>query len=57
MAQFSEIGIAEACCIYGGRNEETAKLVAFIAECIGSIAKMIYLANQFRKMLSAPATM
>ncbi len=45
----------EAVSVFGGKDEETAKLVAFIAECIGSIAKMIYLANQFRKMFLNPA--
>ncbi len=57
MKNFMEIGTAEACSVFGGKDENTAKLVAFIAECIGSIAKMIYLANQFRKMLSAPAAL
>ena len=45
----------EAVSVFGGKDEETAKLVSFIAECIGSIAKMIYLANQFRKMFLNPA--
>ena len=52
-----EMDMPEACAVYGGRNKETAQLVAFIAECIGTIAKMIYMANKFRKMFSAPATL
>ncbi len=57
MENLYELEMAEACTICGGKDKETAKLVAFIAECIGSIAKMIYMANKFRKMLSAPATL
>ena len=57
MKNLHELEMAEACTICGGKDKETAKLVAFIAECIGSIAKMIYMANKFRKMLSAPATL
>lgn len=56
MNRMVELEICEAAAICGGKNEETAQLVSFIAECIGSIAKMIYLANQMRKMLIAPAT-
>lgn len=57
MERFHEVGMAEACSVCGGKDKEVAKLVSFIAECIGSIAKMIYMANKFRKMLSAPATL
>lgn len=57
MEKMIEIRICEASAIYGGKNAETAELVTFIAECIGSIAKMVYLANQFRKMLTNPAAM
>lgn len=57
MKNIYELGMAEACAVYGGKDKDTAKLVAFIAECIGSIAKMIYMANKFRKMFSAPATL
>ena len=56
MNRMIELEICEAAAICGGKNEETAQLVSFIAECIGSIAKMIYLANQMRKMLIAPTT-
>ena len=56
MKTFVELQMNEASSVMGGRDEQTAQLVAFIAECIGSIAKMIYLANQMRKMLIAPAT-
>ena len=57
MDKMTEIQICEASSVYGGKNAETAELVTFIAECIGSIAKMIYLANQFRKMFINPAAM
>lgn len=43
--------------IYGGKDEQTARLVEFIAECIGSIVKMIYLANKLRKIISTPAAL
>lgn len=57
MDRFVEIGMAEASAIMGGKDEQTAQLVEFIAECIGTIAKMIWLANKFRKMLVNPAAM
>lgn len=57
MKTFVELQMNEASSVMGGRDEQTAQLVAFIAECIGSIAKMIYVANQFRKMLFTPSTM
>ncbi|MBQ7774257.1 MAG: hypothetical protein IJ383_09400 [Bacteroidales bacterium] len=57
MGNFIEIDIRQASAIYGGKNEETARLVEFIAECIGTIAKMIYMANQFRKMFFNPAAL
>ncbi len=56
MKSFVEIELNEAVMVFGGRNEETAKVVEFIAQCIGSVAKMIYLANRLRKMLSNPAS-
>lgn len=55
MKTFVELQMNEASSVMGGRDEQTAQLVAFIAECIGSIAKMIYVANQFRKMLLTPS--
>lgn len=55
MKTFVELQMNEASSVMGGRDEQTAQLVAFIAECIGSIVKMIYVANQFRKMLLTPS--
>lgn len=52
-----ELDTMAASRIYGGKDEQTAQIVEFIAECIGSIAKMIYLANKLRKFLSAPAAL
>ena len=57
MKTFVELQMNEASSVMGGRDEQTAQLVAFISECIGSIAKMIYVANQFRKMLFTPSAM
>jgi hypothetical protein len=57
MKTFVELQMNEASSVMGGRDEQTAQLVAFIAECIGSIAKMIYVANKFRKMLFTPSAM
>lgn len=56
MNRLVEIEIGEAASVFGGKNQETAELVAFIAECIGTIAKMIYVANKLRKMFTNPAT-
>ena len=52
MNNLIEIGFKEAAAIYGGKDKDVAKLVEFIAECIGSICKMIYMANQLRKMMT-----
>ena len=52
MNNLIEIGLKEAACIYGGKDKEVAKLVEFIAECVGSLCKMIYMANQFRKLMT-----
>ena len=52
MNNLIEIGFKEAASIYGGKDKEVAKRVEFIAECIGSICKMIYMANQIRKMMT-----
>jgi len=56
MRNLTELQVYEAVSVFGGKDEATAKLVSFIAECIGSIAKMIYMANQLRKMFLNPAT-
>lgn len=52
MNNLIEIGLKEAASIYGGKDKEVARLVEFIAECIGSLCKMIYMANQFRKLMT-----
>lgn len=55
METFVEIGTCAASGIFGGKDKDTAKLVEFIAECIGSIAKAIYMINRFRKLFTNPA--
>ena len=57
MKTLVELQMNEASSIMGGCDEQTAEVVAFIAECVGAIAKMIYVANQFRKMFIAPNVM
>lgn len=57
MESFIEIGTCCASKIYGGKDKGTAQLIEFIAECIGSIAKAIYMINRFRKLLSNPAAL
>ena len=52
-----EIDSKAASMVCGGKDEQTARLVEFIAECIGSIAKMIYMANKLRKMLVNPTAL
>jgi hypothetical protein len=52
-----EIDSKAASMVFGGKDEQTARLVEFIAECIGSIAKMIYMANKLRKMLVNPTVL
>lgn len=41
-----EIDNSIAISVYGGRDENVAKIVYLIAKCIGSFAKMLYLANK-----------
>lgn len=55
METFVEINSCTAARIFGGKDKNTAKLVEFIAECIGSIAKAIYMINRFRKLFTNPA--
>lgn len=55
METFVEIGTCTAAKIFGGKDKDTAKLVEFIAECIGSLAKAIYMINKFRKLFTNPA--
>ena len=50
-----EIDSKAASLVFGGKDEHTARLVEFIAECIGSIAKMIYMANKLRKFVIGQA--
>jgi|GEM_PF-2297400 len=38
-----EISAAESTLIYGGRDEEVAKVVEFVAQCVGALAKILYL--------------
>ena len=52
-----EIDSKAASMVFGGKDEQTAQLVEFIAECIVSIAKMIYMANKLRKLLVNPAAL
>ncbi len=51
MNTFIEIDKKTATLIFGGKNEQTAQLIEFIAECIGSFAKMLYMANKLRKLV------
>lgn len=57
MKSLVEMNRLEASAVVGGKDPEVAQLVEFIAECIGSFAKMIYMANRFRKLLLSPAKM
>lgn len=54
MGNLIELDICEASLIYGGKNEHTAKLVEFIAECIGSLAKAIYTAYHLKRYFLHP---
>ena len=51
METFIEIDARTASMIFGGKDEQTAQLVEFIAECIGAVAKMLFMANKLRKMI------
>ncbi len=57
MNTFIEIDSKAAALVFGGKDEATAKIVEFIAECIGSIAKMIWLAARMKKMFTSPGTL
>jgi hypothetical protein len=57
MKTFIEIDSKAAALVFGGKDEATAKIVEFIAECIGSIAKMIWLASRMKKMFTSPGTL
>lgn len=57
MESFVEIGTICASGIFGGKDKETAQLVEFIAEVIGSIAKAIYMINRFRKLFTNPSAL
>ncbi|MBO5920124.1 MAG: hypothetical protein J6Q34_06510 [Bacteroidales bacterium] len=57
MNAFIEIDSKAAALVFGGKDEATAKVVEFIAECIGSIAKMIWLASRMKRMLTSPGTL
>jgi hypothetical protein len=57
MNAFIEIDSKAAALVFGGKDEATAKIVEFIAECIGSVAKMIWLAAKMKRALTAPGTL
>ena len=57
MKTFIEIDSKAAALVFGGKDKATAKIVEFIAECIGSVAKMIWLAAKMKKALTAPGTL
>ncbi len=57
MESFKEIGTVCASGILGGKDKQTAELVEFIAEVVGSIAKAIYMINRFRKLLTNPTAL
>ena len=57
MNAFIEIDSKAAVLVFGGKDEATAKIVEFIAECIGSVAKMIWLAAKMKRALTAPGTL
>ena len=57
MDSFVEIGTVCASSVFGGKDRQTAELVEFIAELIGSIAKAIYMIGKFRKLLTNPAAL
>ena len=57
MNTFIEIDSKTAALVFGGKDEATAKVVEFIAECIGSVAKIIWLAARMEKALTAPGTL
>lgn len=57
MKTFIEIDSKAAALVFGGKDEATAKIVEFIAECIGSIAKMLWMASRMKKMITAPNTL
>lgn len=54
MDSFVEIGTICASNVFGGKNKQTAELVEFIAEVIGSIAKAIFMIGRFKKLLTNP---
>ena len=57
MNAFIEIDSKAAALVFGGKDEATAKVVEFIAECIGSVAKIIWMAARMKKALTAPGTL
>ena len=57
MNTFIEIDSKTAALVFGGKDEATANVVEFIAECIGSVAKIIWLAARMKKALTAPGTL
>lgn len=43
MGGLVELTVEESVTVYGGRNESVARVVEFVAQCIGAFAKMMYL--------------
>ncbi len=41
-----EIDNTTSITVFGGRDENVAKLVYYIAKCLGAFAKMLYLARE-----------
>ena len=40
-----ELRLNECAAIYGGkRDENVAKIIGFVAQCVGALSKMVYLA-------------
>ncbi|MBR5857071.1 MAG: hypothetical protein IKY70_07345 [Bacteroidales bacterium] len=46
MNGFVGIGMAECSAVYGGRSESVARIVEIVAQCVGTLAKLIYLTTK-----------
>lgn len=44
MYKMIEIQEKECALIYGGRDEDVARFVEFVSQCVGALAKLVYLA-------------
>ena len=56
MNAYIEIDSKTAASVFGGKDETTAQVVEFIAECIGSVAKIIWIAANIKKMRNPAGT-